>query len=621
MNLLPLGKLGARCTPEGRADFGVFLPWVSDSDGVGLGVKLIHENDQFLQDVPAKTFEMECSIDPNYGEYWHGQVEIDASEKPHKKSAWGKPGRYVYRYFLERRNNEPIDWIIDPYAREFGIGKLSAFTLGYEPHIWSDEEELWKTPRQEDLIVYELMINEFGGDMRTATRHLEYLQDLGVNCIEIMPVTNISNTTDWGFLPIGYFGVDERFGKRRDMQRLIDSAHQKGIAVILDMVYGHTDSLFPYSYLYREMGFGENPFLGSFAKDLFGESTDFNRALTRDFFYTVNHHWLSTYHVDGFRYDCVPNYWDGPTGLGYANLVYQTYKLVFGMRGSQDHWQRFFEGDEIRLIQCAEQLEEPVEVLEKTYSSSTWQNQTFDAAIAVARAEASELAGRLTYLGHRLGLVGYPAKEKINEDTIQKSALQYIENHDHYRFVCNFCTISRDDNDLLKEGDRRYWYRVQPYLIAIMTARGIPLIWQGQELCENYFLPESGMGRVVIFRPMRWDYFYDPIGKRTIWLTRRLMKLRRKAQFLRGEHWFYDDPERYQSRGLLLFSRRAGDAFSLVALNFTESDQKAYFHFPLGGDYYEEIHGEDSFRAGAGEWLEICIPSNYGRIWTVEGGE
>ncbi len=126
MNLLPLGKLGARCTPEGRADFGVFLPWVSDSDGVGLGVKLIHENDQFLQDVPAKTFEMECSIDPNYGEYWHGQVEIDASEKPHKKSAWGKPGRYVYRYFLERRNNEPIDWIIDPYAREFGIGKLSA---------------------------------------------------------------------------------------------------------------------------------------------------------------------------------------------------------------------------------------------------------------------------------------------------------------------------------------------------------------------------------------------------------------------------------------------------------------------------------------------------------------
>ncbi|MFZ2375726.1 MAG: alpha-amylase, partial [Methanothrix sp.] len=86
MNLLPLERLGARCTPEGIADFGVFLPWVSDENGNRISVKIIHETDQFLQDVPAKSFPMECSIDPKYGEYWHCQVEIDASEKPHKRS-------------------------------------------------------------------------------------------------------------------------------------------------------------------------------------------------------------------------------------------------------------------------------------------------------------------------------------------------------------------------------------------------------------------------------------------------------------------------------------------------------------------------------------------------------
>ena len=63
-----------------------------------------------------------------------------------------------------------------------------------------------------------------------------------------------------------------------------------------------------------------------------------------------------------------------------------------------------------------------------------------------------------------------------------------------------------------------------------------------------------------------------------------------------------------------------GNAFSLVALNFTDSDQKADFPFPVGGDYYEEIHGEDCFKAIAGERREILIPSNYGRIWTVDGG-
>ena len=81
----------------------------------------------------------------------------------------------------------------------------------------------------------------------------------------------------------------------------------------------------------RGCAINENPFMGPFAKDYFsnfGKSTDFNRQLTRDYFFTVNHHWLEVYHVDGFRYDCVPNYWDGPLGVGYASLVYETYQLA-----------------------------------------------------------------------------------------------------------------------------------------------------------------------------------------------------------------------------------------------------------------------------------------------------
>jgi 1,4-alpha-glucan branching enzyme len=615
MNLLPLEKLGARCTPEGVADFGVFFPWVSQADGNCMKVKVIHEADQFIQDIPPKIFEMDHSVDPEYGDYWSAQIEIDSFSKPHPKSAWGTAGKYVYRYFLERPYKEPIDWIIDPFAREFGIGKLSAFTLGYKHYAWSESERLWKTPKLEELAIYELMVNEFGEDIKTMIRRLDYLSDLGINCIEIMPVTNVGNTVDWGFLPIGYFGVDERFGKRRDMQRLIDAAHSKGIAVILDMVYGHTDSLFPYFYLYKALGYSENPFMGPFAKDYFGESTDFKRGLTRDFFFTVNHHWLDTYHVDGFRYDCVPNYWDGPTGQGFSNLVYETYNLVKTKMGNADYWQRFFNEGQINLIQCAEQLEAPVEVLEKTYSNLAWQNQTFDAAREVAKGK-SEL---LTELGHRLGLLGYPHEVEANNDRIRKSALQYIENHDHFRFICNFHTISRDGNDLLAEGDRSLWYKVQPYLIAIMMAKGIPMLWQGQELCENYYVPDGGLGRVVMFRPMRWDYFYDSAGKSMISLVRRLLKLRRKPQFLYGDHWFYDDPERYQSKGLLLFSRSYGDTFSLVALNFGDSDQNVPFNFPLAGRYLEDLHEQDNFDVTAGEERSITVPSNYGRIWSVNG--
>jgi len=503
MKLLPLHKLGTREISAGVIDFGLFLPWVSASNGNRLWVKIIHEKDQFLQAIQPVKFELNHSVDLDYGDYWSVQVDINSTPRPDAKSAWGSPGRYVYRYCLENSNvPEMIDWIIDPFAREFGVGKLSAFTLGYEVYSWSDQENIWKTPALDDLVLYELMINEFGGDIDGAIAHLDYLADLGINCIELMPVSNVANTVDWGFLPIGYFGVDERFGKRKDLQRLIDAAHQRGIAIILDAVYGHTSESFPYAYVYKKLAYWENPFMGAFAKDYFGESTDFRRTFTRDFFFTVNHHWLDCYHADGFRYDCVPNYWDGPVGQGYACLTYETYQMVKAKQELAGHWQRFVQNGDINLIQCAEQLEGPREILKQTYSNCTWQNETLGAAKQVAHGNQDELAS----LGLRLALSGYPAEVTNDNDRIKKTALQYIENHD-----------------------------------------------------------------------------------------------------------------RYQSKGLMLFSRRYGNNFSLIALNFGDQEQTVPFVFPFGGDYREELHGHENlkdivFREQS--WL--TVPGNYGRIWTLQ---
>jgi 1,4-alpha-glucan branching enzyme len=91
-----------------------------------------------------------------------------------------------------------------------------------------------------DLILYEVNIAELGGDLERIRNLLAYLGDLGVNAIEVMPLSNVAVSVDWGYLPIGYFGVDERFGKRFDFQQLVNEAYQRGIAVIVDAVYGHT---------------------------------------------------------------------------------------------------------------------------------------------------------------------------------------------------------------------------------------------------------------------------------------------------------------------------------------------------------------------------------------------
>jgi 1,4-alpha-glucan branching enzyme len=625
LNLLPLGTLGA-IENNGAISFGLWLPWVSATDGNAVTVKIIHEADQFLQDVPAREFPLAYSVRAPHGDFWSGTVPIAGTVPSVPGSAWGTPGRYVYRYTIANPNVGTLDWIIDPFAREFGVGKLSAFTLGYQPYAWSAAEAQWRTPPLSDLIIYEINIAEFGGDLDRTRDVFAYLADLGVNAIEIMPLSNVGASVDWGYLPVGYFGVDERFGKRSDFQQVVDICHQHGIAVIVDVVYGHTGVDFPYYDAYTRLQYRENPFMGSFAKDYFssfGKSTDFNRQLTRDYFFTVNQHWLDVYHVDGFRYDCVPNYWDGPLGVGYANLVYETYQLTKArVAQGQAYWSRFDTGagQPLGLIQMAEQLEGPEEVLRTTYSNSTWQNRTFDAARSVARGDR----GRLADLGLCLGLLGYPEQESANGDAIPKAGLQYIENHDHERFLCNFGLQNPDEagNPLFLEGDRSHWYMLQPYLIALLMSKGVPMLWQGEEFAENYFLPDFGAGRVSLLRPLRWDYFYDIAGQPIVHLVRKLLRIRRnRSQIRRGAFFFFNDWERYQRAGVLLFARYEGVRYTLVAVNMGDTDVTVPFWFPVAGDYVEELHGGGLGLNGIPVLQEVAltIPSHYGRIWTAVG--
>jgi hypothetical protein len=150
-------------------------------------------------------------------------------------------------------------------------------------------------------------------------------------------------------------------------------------------------------------------------------------------------------------------------------------------------------------------------------------------------------------------------------------------------------------------------------------AKGTPFLWQGEEFCQNYFVPDSGIGRVAVFRPVDFNFFYDAIGKALIRLVRKLTRIRRGgAQFRRGTHFFYNEPA-YTSNGLLLFHRQLNGVFSLIALNVTDTDRSASFSFPSGGDYREEIEGQQNLLAvQAGTPITITVPSNYGCIWTTQ---
>ena len=399
----------------------------------------------------------------------------------------------------------------------------------------------------------------------------------------------------------------------------MDLCHHKGIAVIVDSVYGHSGDDSAYTQLYHAL---QNDLINPFndGSGAFGTLNDFTKQLTQDYYYSVNQFWLDVFHVDGFRFDDVPEYWDGPTGVGYANLVYSTYQYVKSKAGATDHYQRFFDSSgNINLMQIAEYLPNPPEILYGSHTTGTWQDGTLSAAANCAAGSP----GAIEQLGLQLGLSGYPTSVTANGDTLPKTGLQYIENHDHQRFICNFGTIPIDNepNDvLLQQGNRDgNWPKVQPYLIALLTAKGTPLLSEGQEFCENYWIPSSGYGRVMLYRPVPWNYFYDNDGQPIIRLVRKLTKIRRGGtQFSDGQHYFYNDYNNFNSKGLLAFSRQVGNTFSLVVVNFTDQQQTTSFAFPTSGNYVEEIEGAQNLMGVvAGVPQTLSVPSNYGCIWTI----
>ena len=619
MNYLPMNNLGARETSPKVVQFAVFLPGVDPAQGYAVSVKIIHETDQYLQAAQTALVPQTHSVDATYGDYWSGQIDLNTAPPPAGSSSFGQAGRYVYRYLIHSPTRGDIDFIIDPFSREVGVGRLSAITVGSTPYTFSANETKWKTPPLKNAIIYELMISEFRDDLGRTIKQLPYLADLGINCIEVMPVSNVLSTIDWGYDPIGYFCVAERFGMPADFQSFVDLCHQNGIAVVIDSVYGHTGGDFAYTQLYNALQNDlPNPFNGGSGD--YGTLNDFSKRLTQDYFYSVNQFWLDTFHVDGFRFDDVPEYWDGPLGSGYANLVYSTYQRVKSKAGTTDHYQRFFDASgNINLIQIAEYLPNPADILFGSYSTGTWQDGTLGAAESCA----AGAPGAIQQLGLQLGLNGYPTSVTVNADTLPKTALQYIENHDHQRFICNFGTVpvDNDPNDvLLEQGDRDgKWPKVQPYLIALLTAKGTPLLSEGQEFCENYWIPASGYGRVMLYRPVRWNYFYDNDGQPIIRLIRKLTKIRSGGgQFTDGQHYFYNDYANFNSKGLLAFSRQLGSTFSLIVVNFTDQPQMTTFAFPNSGDYVEQIEGAQNLvNVVAGAAQTLTISSNYGCIWTV----
>lgn len=171
---------------------------------------------------------------------------------------------------------------------------------------WTDGG--WRGLSSSDAILYELHVGTFTeeGTFDGVRSKLGHLRELGITAIELMPVAACPGRRNWGYDGVFLYAPFDAYGGPDGLKRLIDAAHQQGLAVVIDVVYNH---LGPEGNYLRDFG----PYFSSRYRTPWGDALNFDDAESDDvrrFFVDNALYWLSEYHADGLRLDAIHGIFD-----------------------------------------------------------------------------------------------------------------------------------------------------------------------------------------------------------------------------------------------------------------------------------------------------------------------
>jgi pullulanase len=523
-------------------------------------------------------------------------------------------GFYEYKYYLEFENADPR-YVGDPCSR-YGSrsNQNAAFVIGGRK-IANVAAHPSRLPYK-DLIVYELMIDDFTKEfldgrapLDAIKDKLDYLIDLGINAIEFMPWTAWpSHDFSWGYNPFEYFSVAHRYtldpensaNKIFYLKELISLCHQKKIQVIMDGVFNHADAYppdrgFAYYWIYQDPA--DSPYVGDFADHKYYQDLDYENQCTLEFIVDACKYWIDTFQIDGIRFD-------NTTGLYKADdRAHGLPRLLAELRAHLSE----IESPNFALILEHSWDYSAIDVTNKVGATSCW----FDKFRSLC----------MGYLGERrLDAKIMRVLDSGKDFGLGRVPTIYVENHDHERFI-------------LKAGGRGEWWRTQPFMIALFTSPGAVLIYNGQEFGEDRWMPEEDREaeeKRVKERPLRWEFLNDEAGERLRSFYKQLIGVRKAHPGLRSSNFYPADWDETRetldqdgfgvdvNRKVVVYHRwgeaddGALERFYIV-LNFSDSSQRVKLRFP-------EADGWEDLTSGwrpalEGLQLTFDVGSNWGHVF------
>lgn len=220
---------------------------------------------------------------------------------------------------------------------------VSAFQINKPEYAWKHKD--FKVEDKNDLVIYEMLFRDFttSQDIAGAMAQLDYIENLGVNAIELMPVQEFDGNLSWGYNPNHYFALDKYYGTREEYKDFIDECHARGIAVIIDVVYNHATGSHPWAKMWWDGANNctaeNNPWFNVVAKHEFNVYHDMNHenAMVKEHVKRSLEHLLNEYDVDGFRFDLTKGFTQNNTLGDVGAWGRYDQSRVDILRGYADH--------------------------------------------------------------------------------------------------------------------------------------------------------------------------------------------------------------------------------------------------------------------------------------------
>ena len=385
---------------------------------------------------------------------------------------------------------------LKPYPTGETTNAVTAFTLAEETYDWQVNN--FEKPAKTDLVIYELLMRDFleTRNYNTLIDTLDYLENLGINAIELMPVSEFEGNQSWGYNPSFHNALDKYYGDTETFKRFIDEAHSRGMAVILDVVFNHAFSQSPLCQLYWDAAnfrpSPENPYLNVTAKHPYNVGYDFDHesVATQAWVDRVMRHWIHEFRVDGFRFDLSKGITQNfNTDVG-AWSAYDASRIALLKRMADVCW-----AEDADFYVILEHFAENAEEIELSdYGCMLWGNENYQYNEAT--------------MGYNSDLTNISYQNRTWSDP---HLIGYMESHDEERMMYKNLEYGNSAGNYTVQERSTALARQELAAAFFFTVPGPKLMWQFGELGYDYSINHCTDGTVnnncrLDPKPVRWDY-------------------------------------------------------------------------------------------------------------------